>query len=119
MKALKLESSFLAMMLVAALAGCSSTTTKSPEVSDSIHKALDQAGFKDVSTSQDRDKGVVTLGGHVATDGEKTQAQSSPSRWRVDKWWPTRLPLSRPDQHDAKAANAIWIRASSRILTPR
>ncbi|MBK5295295.1 MAG: hypothetical protein JJE04_26910 [Acidobacteriia bacterium] len=32
---------------------------------DSIRSSLDQAGFKDVSVKQDRDKGVVTLGGHV------------------------------------------------------
>jgi osmotically-inducible protein OsmY len=29
-----------------------------------------------VSVSQDRDKGVVTLGGHVAADGDKSQAES-------------------------------------------
>ena len=32
--------------------------------------------FKDVSASQDRDKGVVTLGGHVPADGDKAQAES-------------------------------------------
>jgi osmotically-inducible protein OsmY len=31
---------------------------------------------RDVSVSQDRDKGVVTLGGHVAADGDKSQAES-------------------------------------------
>jgi len=107
MKALKLESSFLAMMLVAALAGCSSTTTKSPEVSDSIHKALDQAGFKDVSTSQDRDKGVVTLGGHVATDGEKAQAQSIAQSLAAGQVVANQIAVIPPgDQHDAKAANS-------------
>ena len=38
--------------------------------------ALNQAGLKDVAVSQDRDKGVVTLGGQVATEGEKTQAET-------------------------------------------
>ena len=33
-------------------------------------------GFKDVSVDQDRDKGVVTLGGHVATDSDKSQAET-------------------------------------------
>jgi osmotically-inducible protein OsmY len=41
-----------------------------------MRAALDQAGFKNISISQDRDKGVVTLGGHVATDGDKSQAES-------------------------------------------
>jgi hyperosmotically inducible periplasmic protein len=57
------------------LAGCAETA-KSPNVSDSIRKALDQASFKDVSVSQDRDKGVVTLGGNVAAEGDKLQAES-------------------------------------------
>ena len=55
--------------------GCSSTS-KSPDVSDSIRKSLDQPGLKDVSVSQDRDKGIVTLRGHVAADGDKAQAES-------------------------------------------
>jgi hyperosmotically inducible periplasmic protein len=50
--------------------------TQSPDVSDSIRKSLDQAGLKDVSVSQDRDKGVVTLGRHVAADADKAQAES-------------------------------------------
>ena len=49
---------------------------KSPDVSDSIRKALDQAGLKDVSVSEDRDKGIVTLGGQVASDDQKAQAES-------------------------------------------
>jgi osmotically-inducible protein OsmY len=56
-------------------AGCSETA-KSADVSVSVRASLDQAGFKDVSANQDRDKGVVTLGGHVTTDSDKSQAQS-------------------------------------------
>ena len=52
------------------------TATKSPDVSDSIRKSLDQAGFKDVTVSQDRDKGIVTLGGQVASENDKSQAES-------------------------------------------
>jgi hyperosmotically inducible protein len=37
---------------------------------------VDQAGFKDVTVSQDRDKGIVTLGGQVASDADKLQAES-------------------------------------------
>ena len=51
-------------------------TTKSPDVSDTIRKSLDQAGLKDVSENQDRDKGVVTRGGHVPSDGDKSHAES-------------------------------------------
>jgi osmotically-inducible protein OsmY len=58
------------------LAGCSTASTSAPDVSGSIRASLDQAGLKDVSASQDRDKGVVTLSGHVAAEGDKAQAES-------------------------------------------
>jgi len=48
---------------------------KSPDVADSIRKSLDQSGYKDVSVSQDRDKGVVRLTGHVSMDNDKAQAE--------------------------------------------
>jgi len=53
--------------------GCSGPSSKSPDVSDSIRKALDQAGLKDVSVGQDRDKGI---GGQVAGESDKSQAES-------------------------------------------
>ena len=76
MKTLKPWLSLLAVALVGTLAGCSTTSTKSADVAEKIRASLDQAGFKDVSTSQDRDKGVVTLSGHVAADADKLQAES-------------------------------------------
>lgn len=76
MKVLKTCLFSLGLLVVGTLVGCSATATKSPDVSDSIRKSLDLAGLKNVSVSQDRDKGVVTLGGHVAADGEKSQAES-------------------------------------------
>ena len=68
--------SLLAVVLAGTLAGCSTGSTKSPEVSDKIRASLDEAGFKKVSASQDRDKGVVTLSGNVASDSEKAHADS-------------------------------------------
>lgn len=65
----------LLALVVVTLAGCS-TSTKTADVSASIRTSLDQSGFKDVSTSQDRDKGVITLGGHVAADADKSQAEA-------------------------------------------
>ena len=72
---LKTLSICAALLAAGILAGCSQTP-KSPDVTASIRTSLDQAGFKDVSVSQDREKGVVTLGGHIASDGDKAQAQS-------------------------------------------
>ena len=74
MKTLKACLSLLAVVVVGTLAGCSTTSTKAADVSDSIRTSLDQAGLKDVSVSPDRDMGVVTLGGQVAADAHKSQA---------------------------------------------
>ena len=69
------RSVLLTIVAAAILAGCSQTV-KSPDISANIRKALDQAGLKNVSATQDRDKGVVTLGGHVQADGDKAQAEA-------------------------------------------
>lgn len=76
MKSLKSLVMIFPMLLVGGLLGCSDTPPKSPDVTDSIRKSLDQAGYKDVSVSQDRDKGVVTLSGTVPADSDKAQAES-------------------------------------------
>jgi osmotically-inducible protein OsmY len=76
MKSLKLSVAMFTLVAVGILAGCSGTAAKSPDVSDNIRKSLDQAGFKDVSVSQDRDKGVVTLGGSVTSEDDKSRAES-------------------------------------------
>ena len=76
MKTLKLCLAVLILLAVGSLVGCSRTSTKSPDVSDSIRKSLDQAGLKAVSVTQDRDKGVVTLGGNVASEDAKAQAET-------------------------------------------
>src|ERR1022692_2356622 len=75
MKPLRLCIAIVSLLAVGILAGCTGTA-KSPEVSDGIRKSLDQAGFKNVSVSQDRDKGVVTLGGKVTSESDKLQADS-------------------------------------------
>jgi hyperosmotically inducible periplasmic protein len=72
----KVYSGLLALVVAGTLVGCTGKPAQSPEVSDNIRKSLDQAGLKDVSVSQDRDKGIVTLGGHVATDSAKAEAES-------------------------------------------
>jgi osmotically-inducible protein OsmY len=66
----------LALVVAGALTGCAASSTQAADVSAGIRTTLDAAGLKDVSASQDRDKGVITLGGHVASDGDKAQAES-------------------------------------------
>jgi hyperosmotically inducible protein len=75
MKKLRLSVAILTLAAAGTLAGCSGTAA-SPDVSESIRKSLDRAGFKDVSVSQDREKGVVTLGGQVGSENDKSEAES-------------------------------------------
>ena len=49
---------------------------QAPDVSTDIRHALDQAGLKDVRVSQDRVKAVVSLTGDVATDADKSRAET-------------------------------------------
>jgi len=74
MKRLKPGLGVLAIVALGSLAGCSSNTRRAENVSGGIRTSLDQAGLKDVSVNVD--KGVVTLGGHVAADADKTQAET-------------------------------------------
>jgi len=76
MSKLRLSAAMLTLLALGILAGCTENTAKSPDVSSAIRKSLDQSGLKNVSVSQDRDQGVVTLGGNVAADSDKLQAES-------------------------------------------
>jgi len=74
MKATRLTILGFPLLVAGLLSGCSDS--KSADVTDNIRKSLDQAGFKDVSVSEDREKGVVTLKGNVSTETDKQQAES-------------------------------------------
>jgi osmotically-inducible protein OsmY len=76
MKTLMVFSMIGVGMAFYALTGCARTSTKSPDVSGAVRQSLNQSGLNDVSVSDDRDNGVVTLGGHVASDDAKSQAQA-------------------------------------------
>jgi len=71
-----MKTSLIAAFIAAVLVGCAPAPPKAPDVADSIRKSLENANLKDVSVTQDRDKGVVTLGGHVNAESAKAQAES-------------------------------------------
>ena len=75
MRSTALSLSLLSVLGFGILSGCS-TENKSPDVSGQIRSSLNQAGLKDVSVSQDREKGVVTLKGNTTSDYDKAQAES-------------------------------------------
>ena len=76
MKSNILCGALLTLFAAGTFSGCSSTATQSADVAEPIRQSLTQAGLKDVSVSQDRDKGVVTLTGTTTSDADKSQAES-------------------------------------------
>jgi osmotically-inducible protein OsmY len=106
---MKTHQVYLTVIALAAFgiaAGCS-TVAKSADVSVSVRASLDQAGFKDVSATQDRDKGVVTLGGHVTNDADKSQAQSIVQNIAAGQVVSNQIAVVPVDaESDAKAINS-------------
>ena len=64
------------LLALGMLSGCAKDHSLSADVSDGVRKSLDQSGFKYVTVSQDRAKGVVTLGGHVDSEADKAKAEA-------------------------------------------
>jgi hyperosmotically inducible periplasmic protein len=63
----------LALALVIGSAACN-RNRNNPDVESRIEQSLDAAGLRDVNADQDREKGVVTLKGEVATEADKERA---------------------------------------------
>jgi len=106
MKAFRLSVAILALLAVGILAGCSGTAA-SPDVSASIRKSLDQAGFKGVTVSQDRDKGIVTLGGQTASENDRSQAEAVAKSLTGNQVVSDQIAVIPPGlEKDAKAVNS-------------
>jgi osmotically-inducible protein OsmY len=107
MKTLKPCLSLLAVVIIGTLAGCSMKSTRSADVAGGIRTSLDQAGLKDVGVTEDHDKGVVTLGGHVAADAEKAQAEAIATSMAGPQVVSNQIAVIPPGaEHDAKKMNS-------------
>jgi len=106
MKSLNLSVAALALLTIATLAGCSNTAA-SPDVSAGIRTSLDQANLKDVSVSEDRNQGVVTLGGHVGSELYKSQAETIAKSFAGNQVVADQIAVTPPGlEKEAKAVNA-------------
>lgn len=116
MKTIKLCLAAVALLAVGICVGCT-TSEKSAEVSDSIRKSLDQAGLKNVSVSQDRDKGVVTLSGNVAAERDKQQAESIAKSIAAGQVVADQIAVLPPgSESEAKAVNSDLDKAIDKNL---
>jgi hyperosmotically inducible protein len=66
--------SILLLTLAFAMA-CSQQKANTPDAKPAVEDALKAAGYTNVSVSQDRDKGVITLTGDVQSDNDKAKAE--------------------------------------------
>jgi osmotically-inducible protein OsmY len=96
-----------AILLAGVLVGCSASDTRSPAVADEIRKSLNQVGYKDVSVSQDREKGVVTIAGRVPSASDKQQAESIAKSMAVGQVVADEIEvLPAGADHDAREVNS-------------
>lgn len=117
MKSFKLCSGLLALLVVVTLAGCRTRGPQSPDVADSLRRSLDQAGLKDVTISQDRDKGIVTLGGHVPANTDKAQAELIAKGIAPGQVVADQILVTPPGaESDAKAVNSDFDKAIEKNL---
>ena len=76
MKSLKTIATVFVTLTIVVGTACADRHAKAPDLAADIVHALNQAGLTDVSVSQDRDKGVVSLTGNVASYDDRTRAES-------------------------------------------
>lgn len=65
----------LSSFLLAICLGCSTNKANTPDVKSQVSRALDNAGFKDLSVDANSDKQLVTLKGDVRSLEEKERAE--------------------------------------------
>ena len=98
-------------LLLITFSGCSSRMTNSPDVADSVRKSLDASNLKDVTSSQDREKGVITLGGNVGSDEDKSRAESLAKALAGTQVVSNQIAVLPAGDHDASKVNSELDRA--------
>jgi osmotically-inducible protein OsmY len=96
------------MLIVAgALGGCAAAPAKSADICENLRHSPDDAGLKDVSAGQDRDKGDIAPGGRIRAAADKSQAESIATSFAGGQVVAIRI-AAMPAGHesDAKAVNS-------------
>lgn len=83
------------------IAGCHKDTH--PDEKDAVTNSLKSNSLGDVDVSQDRDKGVMTLKGNVATDAQKQQAATLAQQAAPDYQVANEIGVRPPDASQAGA----------------
>jgi len=92
--------SFAPILLASALVvGCSSS--RAPDVAGPVRTELNAIGLRDVTVAQDREAGIITLTGTVATDAEKTAAAAAAQRVAGNQVVANEIVVTPPGVEDA------------------
>jgi osmotically-inducible protein OsmY len=105
MKSLKPAFALMATVSLVSLLGCSSTASKVPDLNTTLRTSLDQAGLKDVTSNQDAEKGVITLGGHVPAESDKAQAENLAKSVAGSEVVANQIAVIPPGQPDVKTVD--------------
>jgi len=106
MKNVKPAFALLALVSLGSLLGCSKTASKVPDLNTTLRTSLNQAGLKDVTSNQDAEKGVITLGGHVPAESDKAQAENLAKSVAGSEVVANQIIVVPPGQPDAKTVAA-------------
>jgi len=95
-----LFSSATVLAAVLSVAGCNKSH---PDEKDAVTNSLKSNSLGEVNVSQDRDKGVMTLSGNVATDTQKSQAGTLAQQAAPDYQVANEIGVRPPDTSNAGA----------------
>lgn len=102
---------------MALLAGCSRSPSQSADVSEGVRNSLKEAGLASVSATEDREKGVVTLNGHVRTEADKARAASLAQAIAVNQVVANQIGvIPEGEQSSARTENADFDKAIEKNL---
>src|ERR1700738_4665182 len=85
-----------------AIAGCHQNSAH-PDEKDAVTNSLNSNQLNNVSVSQDRDKGVMTLSGNVDSDDKKAQAATLAKQAAPDYTVANEIGVRPPEQANAGA----------------
>jgi hyperosmotically inducible protein len=95
-----------AALAVALSVGCSQQRANNPSVKNNVKDSLKQAGFDKVSVDEDRNKGVVTLKGEVATAEDKAKAEQTAQAAAGNDIIANEILVTEGDKGQAKTVSA-------------
>jgi hyperosmotically inducible protein len=65
----------MAVLLMAGGLACTQYDSNSAEIEEQVERSLEAQGLRDITVDRDEERGILTLSGEVATEGDKMRAE--------------------------------------------